>query len=449
MITEDLASKIAEINYDELPKEVIFQAKLCFLDFLAVAIRGSRSPSGEAVKKIFKGHEEATVLGSRMLSSMDAAFCNGIFAHSLDLDDGHRYAQLHPGCTVIPAALAVAEAREKTGTELIEAIVAGYQVSISLGTFSNPQHRNNGFHSTGTCGTFGAAAAACKIMNLPEEKVINALGLAGTQASGLLESDHSGSMAKHLHAGKAAQAGVLSALLAETDFTGAKSIIEGKQGFYSSMVSNTDKPNIKARWKAVENDYYHISNVYFKQYPLCRHLHSSADATLIIKENMKLEGLNFDDICSIKVKTYKIAAEHDNYHPETPEDVRQSLPFAIAICLISGAPNTRNMDITAQTRWLASKISIETDKKLDESYPNKRPSEITIETENRVFKSLVNLPNGEPENPLDMQDINQKFQELNPDVKVDIVTSIKQIESIYIKDFMKMLNLNIMKTSSY
>jgi len=443
MITQYLAKKVVEIKHNELPEEVIFKAKLCFLDFLAVAIRGSRSPSGEVAKEIFKSKEEATVLGSEKLSSMDAAFCNGIFGHSLDLDDGHRYAQLHPGCTVIPAALAVAEVRGKTGTELIEAIVAGYQVSILLGKLSNPLHRRKGFHSTGTCGTFGAAAAACKIMDLPEEKVINALGLAGTQTSGLLESDHSGSMGKHLHAGKAAQTGVLSALLAEKEFTGAKSIIEGKQGFYQAMVSNSEISNIESRWKTVGMDSYHILDVYFKQYPLCRHLHSSVDAALTIKENMEIEGLKYDDICSIKVRTYEIAAEHDNYRPETLEDVRQSLPFAIAISLINGTPNTGNIDITARTRWLASKISIDTDKKLDESYPNKRPSEITVKTKDRVFKNLVDLPYGEPENPMDMHDLNHKFQELNPNVKIELLNSIKQIESTNIQDFMEMLNLNI------
>jgi 2-methylcitrate dehydratase PrpD len=440
MITEDLARKVVEIKHSELPENVIFKAKLCFLDFLAVAIRGSKSPSAEVVKEIFNSQGEATVLGSDRLNSMDAAFCNGIFAHSLDLDDGHRYAQLHPGCTVIPAALAVAEVREKTGTELIEAIVAGYQVSIALGKLSNPIHRNNGFHSTGTCGTLGAAAAACKLMNLPKEKIINALGLAGTQASGLLESDHSGSMAKHLHAGKAAQAGVLSAFLAEKDFTGAKSIIDGKQGFYRAMVLNTDISNIETRWKTVDMDSYHILDVYFKQYPLCRHLHSSIDAILIIKEKMKIEGIKLDDIDTIKVRTYKIAAEHDNYHPETIEDVRQSLPFAIAISLINGAPNIGNMDINDLTSTLASKIIIETDKKLEGSYPDKRPSEITVETENQIYTQLVNLPHGEPENPLDMHDLMDKFQGLNPNVNMELVSSINQIESIYLNDFMYNLN---------
>ncbi|UTB33569.1 MAG: MmgE/PrpD family protein [Methanobacterium sp. ERen5] len=443
MITEDMASKVAEISYDELPREVIFQAKLCLLDFLAVVMRGSNSPSGEIVKEIFNIPKESSIVGLDRLGVMDAAFCNGVFAHSLDLDDGHRHAQLHPGCAVIPAALATADFHKKTGKELVEAIVAGYQVSILMGKLSNPMHRNKGFHSTGTCGTMGAAAATCKIMALNEEKIINALGLAGTQAAGLLESDHAGTMGKHLHAGKAAQAGVLATILAGKEFTGAKSIIDGKQGFYRAMVSNTNISTVENRWKAMDKDRHHILDVYFKQYPLCRHLHSSIDAATIIKSKMETEGSKLDDIRSINIKTYKIAAEHDNYNPETVEDVRQSLPFAVAISLIKGAPNTENMEITDRTRSLALKTVIETDAKLDGSYPSKRPSEISVETDNRVYNCRVDLPRGEPENPLDMQDLSQKFQELNPNVNVEFVNTIEQIESIYIHDFMEMLNLNI------
>jgi 2-methylcitrate dehydratase PrpD len=443
MITEDLASKVTEIRYDELPKEVIFQAKLCFLDFLAVTMRGSNSPSGKIVKKIFNCPNDTEVVGLDGLTVMDAAFCNGVFAHSLDLDDGHRYAQLHPGCAVIPAALAAADFHKKTGKELVEAIVAGYQVSILMGKLSNPMHRNNGFHSTGTCGTMGSAAAASKIMELNQEKIINALGLAGTQAAGLLESDHAGSMGKHLHAGKAAQSGVLAAVLADKGFTGAKSIIDGKQGFYRAMVSDSDISMIENRWKAIDLDYYHILDVYFKRYPLCRHLHSSIDAALIIRAKMETEGLKLDDIRRINIRTYKIATEHDNYHPKTVEDVRQSLPFAVVISLIKGAPNTENMELTDQTISLALKTVIESDPILDGTYPSKRPSEISVETEKGVYNSRVDLPCGEPENPLDINDLNHKFQELNPGVEIDLMNTIEQIESIYIHDFMDMLNLNI------
>ena len=192
--------------------------------------------SGKTVQSLFTSGGVSTVLGFEKASCTDAPLINGVFAHSLDLDDGHRYSQIHPGSTVIPASLALAETYDKTGKDFITAIVAGYQISILMGLLSNPEHRSQGFHSTGTCGTFGAAAAASRVMNLGFEDTVNALGLAGTQAAGLLESDHSGSMGKHLHAGKAAQAGVISALLSKKGFTGASSIIDGREGFMRAMV---------------------------------------------------------------------------------------------------------------------------------------------------------------------------------------------------------------------
>jgi len=439
MITEELAAELSSIKYEKLPEEVIFKAKMCFLDFLAVSLRGSQTSSGEIVKKIFNSQEEATIIGSKMVSSTDAAFCNGIFAHCLDLDDGHRYAQLHPGCTVIPSALAMAESRDKNGKDLIESIVAGYQVSIILGKLTNPQLRNNGFHSTGICGTYGAAAAACKIMNMSQEETVNAMGLAGTQASGLLESDHSGSMGKHLHAGRSAQSGVLSALLAENGFTGAKSIIEGNEGFYSAMVSHGNIPNWEIKYKTLNENKYHILDVYFKKYPLCRHLHSSIDASVALKKAMDQDKHNTDEIQSIIVRTYKIAAEHKQYHPKTVEDIRQSLPFAVAISLLKGEPNMNNIEINDEIASLASKITIKTDSTIDNLYPNKRPSEITVKTETNVYTRYVELPLGEPEIPFKIMDITNKFHVLNPGFNNELINLINQIESIKISDFMNII----------
>ena len=260
MITEQLANIMLNTTYENLTEEVISKAKLCFTDFLAVALKGSCTASGKDVLSFVNRSTESTVLGHNLASPVDAALVNGVFAHSLDLDDGHRFAQLHPGCTVIPAALAITEFLDQTGKEFITSIVAGYQVSILMGMISNPKHRENGFHSTGTCGTLGAAGAACKALKLNFNKSVNALGLAGTQAAGLLESDHCGSMGKHLHAGKSSQSGVISALLAEKGFTGAKSIIDGKEGFLNAMVEQfpNNKNYILKANKIIENKHYHI-----------------------------------------------------------------------------------------------------------------------------------------------------------------------------------------------
>jgi len=431
MITGKFADFIISTRYEKLPKKVIDQAKLCFLDFLGVTLRGSKTKSALAINNIIKECGESTIIGHKKASTLDSALVNGISAHSLDLDDGHRFAQLHPGACIISAALSTCEAYNKSGKEFISAIVAGYEVAISLGILVNPEHRNRGFHSTGTCGTFGAAAAACYALNLSEKEIINALGLAGTQASGLLESDHSGSMGKHLHAGKAAQSGVLSALLAKEGFAGASTIIEGKEGFLSAMASDDLKD------KKLDIGQFHILDVYFKKYPICRHLHSTIDTSLdILNEN----NIKKEDIQKIFVKTYKIASNHDNYDPKTEEAIRQSLPVSIAIAVKNRNLSLENLKINKEIAKISSKIVIECDENLDELYPYKRSSKVIIQTGNQSFSKQVDLPKGEPENQFTRNELKDKFSELNPDVNINSLSMIENLEEHNVKDLMVMLN---------
>jgi len=445
MITEKLASIVVDTDYDKLPEEVILKAKQCFIDFLGVALAGSKTPSSMAVEKIFRNGSGSSVLGSNNTGYIDASFVNGVFAHSLDLDDGHRFAQIHPGCTVIPAALSISENRNKTGEDFISSIIAGYQVSILMGIISNPEHRTLGFHSTGTCGTFGAAAASCRAIDLEFESIVNALGLAGTQTAGLLESDHAGSAGKHLHAGKAAQAGVISAILSENDFKGAPSIIDGNEGFLNAMVipgnaSSTIKSYEKRVDKIIANQNYHIMDVYFKKYPVCRHLHSSIDATIEIHNQMISKDVKVDDIISVNVKTYEIASQHDNHNPNSIEGVRQSLPVAMAISLLNGDLNINNLEINPKIISLASKVVLEHDIEMDKLYPSKRPSRVELLTKNDFFTCQVDLPMGEPEQPFDEQEILEKFHYLNPKVDLRALEIIDELESYKIGDMMKILN---------
>jgi 2-methylcitrate dehydratase PrpD len=446
MITEKLASIVVDTDYDKLPEEVILKVKQCFTDFLGVTLAGSKIPSSKTVKKIFRNGSGSSVIGSKKVGFLDASLVNGVFAHSLDLDDGHRFAQLHPGCSVIPAALSISEVRNKTGEDFISSVVAGYQVSILMGMISNPEHRTLGFHSTGTCGTFGAAAASCKVIDLGFEDIVNALGLAGTQTAGLLESDHAGSTAKHLHAGKAAQGGVISAILSENGFEGAPSIIEGNEGFLNAMVIQGNKsPTTIESYenradKIIANPNYHIMDVYFKKYPVCRHLHSSVDASIEIYNQMVSKDVKIEDIVSINVDTYEIASEHDNYNPNTVEAVSQSLPVAIAISLLNGDLNINNIEINPKIISLASKVVLEHDKEMDELFPAKRPSKVKVVTQNNFYTCRVDLPMGEPEHPFNQQEILEKFHNLNPNVDLEVLEIIDELESYKMGDLMKILN---------
>ena len=430
MITKKFVDFIINVDYNDLPEEVIEKAKLCFLDFLGVTLRGSQTKSALAVNKVINKNKESTVIGHDTSTVLDSALSNGTAAHSLDLDDGNRMAQLHPGACVIPAALSICQAYNKNGKEFISSMVAGYEIAISLGIMVNPEHRNRGFHSTGTCGTFGAAAAACKALNLDKKQTVNALGLAGTQASGLLESDHAGSMGKHLHAGKAAQSGVLSALLAKEGFTGASTIIEGKEGFLSAMTKSDVIKQVKL-------GNFHILKVYFKKYPVCRHLHSTLDAALsIVNKN----DLKVGNIQKITVKTYKIAADHDNYNPKTTEALRQSLPLSLAIALKNKDLSLDHLEVNEDVAKISSKIVIECSENRGDLYSHRRSSEVTIQTEDQSYYNRVELPKGEPENEFTEYELLDKFYTLNPQVNIDIMSLINNLENYNIKKLMLMLN---------
>ena len=195
MIVNELSKFIVDLNYQKIPKTAIKQAKLCFLDFLGVTYRGFHEESTQIAIKTMNvvnnccsedDNKKSSIIGGSYSSIANAGFINGISAHSLDLDDGHRFAQLHPGCVVFPTVLAIAEANNIDGKKFLESVVCGYEIAIVLGILANPDHRNQGFHSTGTIGAFASGAVASKLLNLSLEETINVLGICGTQSSGLL-----------------------------------------------------------------------------------------------------------------------------------------------------------------------------------------------------------------------------------------------------------------------
>jgi len=439
MISSALASFIENLYGEDIPSNIIEKAKYCLIDYLGVTLRGSREKSSQAAFRLMNSIKNSdkdssglvTIWGHGKGELMGACFLNGISSHALDLDDGHALAQVHPGCSVITSALAVAEYYDKTGQELLEAIITGYEVEITLGILFNPQHRNQGFHSTGTLGVFGSTAAAAKMLDLNQEDIINALGLAGTQSCGLLESDHAGTMAKHLHAGHAAQSGVRSALMAQNGFTGSSSIFESREGFINSMCNlNIDFSKLESDLNSLLGQ-FHIKDVYFKKYPVCRHLHSSIDSALYIFNEFKIKQINIDQIEKIKVHTYKIAAEHDNYYPQTSAATRQSLPVSVAIALAKGDINLEDVkaydQLSPEIRELTHKVMVEFDENLDNLQPYQRPSRIKIVYHSNINKKVplkhfnmeisTHNPVGEIDNPLSKKEIKHKFQLLNPQFK--------------------------------
>ena len=313
MIINQLSEYLIDLKYEDIPEEAIEKAKLCFIDYLAVYLRGLESENAKiAIKTIYE-------LYNADFNSLNKGFINGIASHSLDLDDGHRLAQLHPGSVVFSTILAMISDKnldlDISGEEFFEAVVSGYEIAIVLGMMLNPNHRNQGFHSSGTIGSIAAGAVASKLLNLDLEKTEHCLGLATTQSSGLLEADHAGTMGKSLHIGNAVYNGIISAFLAKNGFTGGESLIDGKEGFIKAMASRSyddyadENGNIDYEriGEFLDNNLnkFHINEVYLKKYPFCRHIHSAIDSALALKSD--LNGSDLESISSIDIETYRIA----------------------------------------------------------------------------------------------------------------------------------------------
>jgi 2-methylcitrate dehydratase PrpD len=232
-LTRVLAGKAAALAYNDLPALARELARQCVLDYVGVGLAGA---GDELVQLLLDemaevgGAPQASIIGhERQLPALSAALVNGAAAHALDYDDVNMAMPGHPSVAILPGLLALAELRRSSGREVITAFVAGYETACRIGMALSPGHYNLGFHSTGTIGSFGAAAACARLLGLDTEATAIALGIAGTQAAGL--KSQFGTMCKPFHAGKAAQNGLLAARLAARGFTSRGDIVECVQGF--------------------------------------------------------------------------------------------------------------------------------------------------------------------------------------------------------------------------
>ncbi len=410
-VTNDLAAFVARTDFRDLPETVIEQAKLCILDWLGSALAGSLQPPAQIIRDFIRenaGRKECTVLGSRTKNScVNAALANGVMGHILELDDLHVDSIVHPAAPVVPASLAVAETNGRSGQDLITSIVVGYEVEIRIGLAMNPSHYQY-WHTTGTCGTFGAAAAAGKILDLNEEKMTHALGIAGTEASGLNEVF--GTMSKPLNAGRAAQNGVTAALLARKSFTSTKRMLESEKGYcYAASLA----PKVDAITQDLGRR-FEILNDSFKRHASCGHTHSAIDAALNLTEQHTIKPAAIDQVI---VETYPIAVElvGGNYEPKTSSEGKFSLPYCMAVALIYGkvsltefsSRRLRDPKVLALSRKVKVKIGRDAD--------NSRLwwAKVRLRKVDGIELSCsVKVPKGHTTNPLTNAELDKKFRDL-------------------------------------
>lgn len=408
-LTRRLAARLAR----PVDARVQARAALHVLDWAGCAMAGAPSPAGRAMAAALAGEGggACTLVGAgHRASPLTAAMLNGALGNVLEMDDVDKRAILHPGPSVIPAALAACEASGADATAFLDAVVRGYEAVIALGRAVGPGHYAF-WHNTGTCGPFGAAAAAASVLNLDELRTAHALGLAATQASGLWQTRHEpASMAKQLHTARAAHAGLAAAQLSAQDFDGPLAILEGPQGFFAATCPGADPESVMADHGAP----WLIEQVSFKPWPACRHAHAAIDAALAARA----AGVTADQIKTVELITYGDAIKFcDRPEPASVIEAKFSLQHALAVTLLRGEPQLADFEPDAfndaAVRALASRISVREGAPYAGAYPARYGAGLSLsltKEEVRVFDQPDAL--GDPENPLSTDQLAAKARRL-------------------------------------
>jgi 2-methylcitrate dehydratase PrpD len=332
-VTRKLARYLAAARHEDLPARVRKEAVRTLLNYVGVAVGGSRHPAVEiAVSALapFSGPPQATLLGRReRLDALNAALVNGIASHVLDYDDTHLETVIHPGGPVASAALALAELHPTSGKDLLAAVALGTEAALRLGRCVFPDHYDRGWHITGTAGALGAAAAAGEILRLPEREMGFALGLAASQPVGLRESF--GSMTKSFNPGRAAANGVLSAVLASNGFTSSDAMIEARRGWAATLSTKQDyraiTDGLGDRFEAERNTY--------KPFACGIVLHPAIDAAIQLREESRLDP---GDVVRVELRVHPLVLELTGKEaPATGLESKFSVYHAVAVALVEGA----------------------------------------------------------------------------------------------------------------
>lgn len=361
-------------------------AALFTLDALANALAGRRTTAGE----ILLDWAEAEPL----TTGREAMLLGGL-THILEVDDLHRASVVHPGCVVVPAAYALARRRNLRGHAFLAAVLRGFEACCRVGMAVGPAHYRI-WHNTATCGPFGSAYAAGDILGLDHAAMTDALGNAGTQSSGLWQFLETGAMSKHLHAGRAAEAGLLAADLAARGFSGPPQILEGEKGFFKATCADP-KPE---RLLADPDAPWQLRLTSIKPWPCCRHTHPTIDAGLSLAAkigNRKIER--------IKVATYQAALDIcDRAAPRSEYEAKFSLQHTAAAALTDGHVGFASFSPASRDRLAATAARVEVIVAIPyvQRYPVAWGAEVAVQLDDgSELSASREHAYGDPENPLD------------------------------------------------
>lgn len=417
----NLAEFSSGLRCENIPSQALEAARRHMLDTFGVAIRGRVHPTAAhslaGLEALGGSLGSVCVWGStRTLSAAVAALANGVAAHVLDFDDTHTDAIVHGSAVVVPAVMALGEELDVGGEDLLAAFVAGWEVAARVGLASRGSFHRRGFHTTSIAGVFGAAAAASRLLRLTPEQTTHALGLAGSQASGINEYLSNGSSAKCFHTGWSAHAGIVAASLARSGMTGPASVFEGRDGLLRAY-GDRDQSDVAAldgglgsRWE--------MTRVSIKPYPCCHFAHAFIDCV----GALSAKGIAAEEIASLEcvvpeIELALICEPFDKkLRPDTPYAAKFSLPFLLAARIIQGRIDHSTFDAQNVSRadilQLAARVRYRVAKPDETPFPSTFPGwvEATL-ADGRFLVERLDVNAGHPGNPLSLEQVTAKFRD--------------------------------------
>ncbi|GAB3462975.1 MmgE/PrpD family protein [Actinophytocola sediminis] len=411
-----------------LPEEVAASVRDRVLDVLGLCVAARELDTSTAALAYVRdqgGAGQAHVIGERTrVPAALAALANGVLAHSLDYDDTHLPSVLHPSASVVPAALAVAEAVDAGGEELLAAIAVGLEVCVRIGMAGYDREAGNsvffehGQHATSICGAIGGAVAAAMLLGLDEDGIANAIGISVSMAGGVIEANRTGGTVKRLHCGWAAHSGVSAAQLVRHGFTGPPTVLEGRFGFSQAFLRgqfNAEEitDGLGERWA--------VPGIFFKPYPANHFTHTIIDAGRALRE----QGVDPDQVASLTigvpasvVRTVGEPIERKRT-PSTPYEAQFSGPYAAAVGLFGGsglgaglADYDPALLAEPRRRRLMACAEVVADAECTAIFPHQFPAVVRASMSDGrewTVKMLVNR--GGPEHPLTVEELRTKFRD--------------------------------------
>ena len=415
-ITDRFVDEIYGLTSVQFDKNIYEQAKKCLLDYLGVTIVGSQMTKSKMIdlyNNLAEGTGTVSLIGlNKKAGILEAALINGINSHVAELDDGERFGFFHPGAPIFSALLPATQNFHIDSDQFLKGVIIGYEASIRLARSLQPALKERGFHGTGICGTVGAAIAVGVALGFSKKQLKDTLSAAATSASGLLKVIKGSSEMKPYNVGAAAQNALNSVLLVKSGFEGPEDVLDGEKGFLSVFTEKYDTKQLLR----TENEVPLIMGVYMKPYAACRHCHAPIEAAIALraKYNVKIQ-----DVKSINVKTYRWAVEgHDHTEIVSVNSAKMSIPYSVAVALKTGKSGIQefmpeyidNESVIA----LTEKVSVIADDALTALVPQIRAAIVEIITNNKdCLTDRIDYPKGEPEVPMSINDVEEKFLSLS------------------------------------